>query len=322
MDIPDRVQRLFYDREFLIAFLTKKEQEFQTWFQALAAHAYGPDFEAVRAYGNQGDHNCDGRRISNGTIFQAYAPHHLVAAKLDAKIRDDFCGAVEHWPNMQNWVLVTNDERGLPPSTVKLLDDLRADNPTIDIKTWSKHELQRLTHEFSLADWRDVFGDVPSMADWSQMAAPHIKEILDDLEAREIEPGEEPLNPPSADKLERNSLSRDATTLLRAGREKERLVEQYLRRTPNVDLGERIAEAFRRRYAVLRDEGRSADEVFLALQEYAGGNEGPPTRQVAVLAVLSYYFERCDIFEDPVADQLSPADAECLRGASRAPEPA
>ena len=299
LDIPDRVQRLFYDREFLFAFLTKKEQDFQTWFQALAAHAYGSDFEAVRAYGNQGDHKCDGRRISTRTIFQVYAPHHLVAGTIEAKITDDFDGAAEHWPSMQNWVFVTNDERGLPPSTVKLLDELRDDNPAVLIETWSKHELQRLTHGFSLADWRDVFGDVPSMADWDRLAAPHIKEILDDLEGKEIEPGEEPLNPPSADKLDRNSLSPAVADLLRAGRRKEPLVEQYLRRTPSADLGERIAEAFRTRFTELLSEDSSPDEIFRALQEYAGGSEGPPTRQVAVLAVLSYYFERCDIFEDP-----------------------
>ena len=38
--------------------------------------------------------------------------------------------------------------------------------------------------------------------------------------------------------------------------------------------------------------------MFGHLQQYAGMG-GEPPRQAAVLAVLSYFFERCDIFEDP-----------------------
>ena len=36
------------------------------------------------------------------------------------------------------------------------------------------------------------------------------------------------------------------------------------------------------------------------LQHYAGTG-GEPKQQNAALAVLSYFFERCDIFEDPEA---------------------
>ena len=294
----DDVQRIFYDREFRHAFLTKRGEEFQTWFQELAEHAYGPDFEAVRPYGSQGDHKCDGRQISTATIFQAYAPDHLVAARAEAKIKDDFDGAVERWPNMRNWVLVTNQERGLPPSTVTLLDHLRDTNPNVSIKFWTQTELRRLTHQFSLMDWRDIFGDVPGQREWDAIAIPDVKEVLDDLDVRDPEPGQEPLRPPSADKLSRNELSAEAADLLRLRRRKEHVVEQYLRRTPKVDLGERIAETFRQLYARLRDRGTPPDEIFGTLQQHAGAKGGAPKRQAVGLAVLSYYFERCDIFED------------------------
>ena len=157
----DDVQRLFYDREFRHAFLTKKGEEFQAWFEELAGRAYGPDFEAVRSYGRQGDRKCDGRQVSNGTIFQVYAPDHMVAATVEAKIKADFHGAADHWPNMRKWVFVMNQERGLPPSTVRLLDQLRDASPNVAIEVWGQTELRRLTHEFSLWDWQEVFGDVP-----------------------------------------------------------------------------------------------------------------------------------------------------------------
>ena len=90
------------------------------------------------------------------------------------------------------------------------------------------------------------------------------------------------------------------------GRRKERLVETWFNRTPNVDMGERIAEAFRGRYAELKGTGRSADKIFTHLQQYAGTG-GDPAQQNAALAVLSYFFERCDIFED-LEKQSDPTD--------------
>lgn len=75
-------------------------------------------------------------------------------------------------------------------------------------------------------------------------------------------------------------------------------MEQYLHSTPKVDLGERIAETFRHLYAGLRDSGTPPDEIFGTLQQYAGAKGGTPKRQAVGLAILSYYFERCDVFED------------------------
>jgi hypothetical protein len=69
-------------------------------------------------------------------------------------------------------------------------------------------------------------------------------------------------------------------------------------------MGERIAEAYRRRYARLQASDRSADEIFAHLQQYAGSGR-EPKQQNAALAVLSYFFERCDIFEDPEGESDS-----------------
>ena len=48
----DAVPKMFFDMHFRIAFLEKKNIEFEDWFAKLASHAHGSDFEEVRAYGN------------------------------------------------------------------------------------------------------------------------------------------------------------------------------------------------------------------------------------------------------------------------------
>ena len=141
----DEVQEAFYRLLFREAFLEKKGTEFQDWFVRLAGYAFGSDFEAVRPYGKHGDFKCDGRRLSTGTIFQCYGPYQHTAALLEKKIADDFRGAREHWDTWMNeWVLVHNDTRGLPASSIRLIDDLRNEHPHVTINMWIEPKLQEL----------------------------------------------------------------------------------------------------------------------------------------------------------------------------------
>ena len=295
----DEVQAAFYRLMFRNAFLEKKGAEFQDWFARLVARAFGPDFEAVRPYGNRGDLKCDGRRISTGTIFQCYAPDKMKAARLNAKIEGDFVGAYENWGGaMVEWVLVHNHGGGLPASSGQLLDRLRQSHPEVTIEVWTEPALQKLADRLPLEDQQALFGFAPSKSGLETLAMADLQPVIHQLQFMDPEPGQEPLTPPSRNKLEKNRLSADAAALLRLGRRKEALVETWFTKNRRPDLGERIAEAFRRRYAQLNDGTRSADQVFGHLQQYAGVG-GEPARQAAVLAVLSYFFERCDIFEDP-----------------------
>ena len=305
----DVVQTAFYRLMFRNAFLEKKGTEFQDWFVRLAARAFGPDFEAVRPYGNRGDLKCDGRRISTGTVFQCYAPHDMKEGPLNAKIERDFMGAYENWgAKMAEWILVHNDDRGLPPSSIRLLDRLRHGHPEVKMEVWTEPKLQELADRLPLADQEGLFGFAPSKSGMETLEITALQPVIHQLQFMEPEPGGEPLTPPSVNKLEKNRLSADAASLLRVGRRKEALVETWFRKNRRPDLGERIAEAFRRRYAELSGGTKSADQVFGHLQQYAGMG-GEPARQAAVLAVLSYFFERCDIFEDPEEGSDTPDQA-------------
>lgn len=295
----DEIQTAFYRLQFRLAFLEKKGTEFQDWFARLAAHAFGPDFEAVRPYGRQGDLKCDGRRVSSRTIFQCYAPYETKETRLNAKIERDFVGACENWGDgIANWVLVHNDSQGLPASSLQLFDRLRGNSPDVTIELWTEAELRRLADRLPLADQQAMFGFAPSMTGLETLVMADLQPVIHQLQSMDPEPGEEPIKVPSVDKLEKNLISEDAAELLRVGRRKEALVEAWFRKDRRADLGERVAEAFRRRYAQLRESGRSPDEILGHLQQYAGMG-GNPGRQTAVLAVLSYFFERCDIFDDP-----------------------
>jgi hypothetical protein len=295
----DAVQQSFYILHFKAAFHEKKGTAFQDWFVQLAGHAHGADFEEVRPYGKQGDLKCDGRLVSIGAIFQVYAPYLMKDSELNAKIKEDFEGAILHWDGwLKTWIFVHNDARGLPPGVTQYLDALRTRNPKVKIEVWSEPELLSLLRRMDLASHQLMFGYAPSLAVVDRLAMQDLVPIIEALSRAEPSVTDPPLTPPSLQKLERNSLSSDAAVLLQMGRRKSDLVRTFFARGSRPDLGEHIAQAFREHYQTLKSLGLSADSIFRSLQEYAGGN-GDPQRQGAALAVVTYFFDACDIFEDP-----------------------
>ena len=200
---------------------------------------------------------------------------------------------------MAGWTFVHNDLEGLPASIVKQIERLRRQHPEVLIETWGYVELLQIKEKLGLAALEDVFGTVLARPDYESMDIGDLKQVIDSLEQEDSPPSTEPVTAPSAKKLEKNALSEDAAELLRIGRRKEALVERLLSRLPRPESGEQIAEAFRNRYQQLSKDGLSPDEVFCELYKFAGTSQVvPPRREAAVLTVLSYFFERCDIFED------------------------
>ena len=298
----DDTQRAFYGMKFENALLREKGKAFESLFARIIAHGFGGDFQPVRAYGSRGDLKCDGFRASDGTVFQCYAPDSTKLANLLAKIDEDFNGAVHEWgARMRRWEFVHNDVRGLPADAIRRLDDLRTANPNVEFAVLGEAELRRVAMDMQLHQLEDLFGVVPSQRTMERLDFAALRPVLAAIQRRD--PGAEPpMSAPSAQKLQRNALSEDAATLLRQGRRREKLVEEFFDAWPDPSFGEDIAEAFRAHYQALKFAGIGVEAIFTQLQGFAGGMEGEPAHQGAVLAVLSYFFERCDIFEDAPRD--------------------
>lgn len=296
----DDLQRSFFQMKFRIAFLERKGKAFEDLFSKIMGHAYPNDFQAVRPYGNRGDLKCDGYRVSDKTVFQSYGPGNLNLAKMLAKMDEDFNGAVAHWGvRMERWSFVHNEDDGLPADAIQKLIDLGAANPVVSLDQIGYPELFALVMALSVPQLEDLFGSVPTQRTMAQLDYETLRPVVTLIQ--KLNPDDNPpLSAPSPSKLNANALSDDAAELLRQGRRRESLVEQFFNDWPDPSFGEEIAQGFREQYQALKVEGLSADQIFTDLQTFAGGMYGTPSHQAAVLAVMSYFFERCDIFEDHI----------------------
>lgn len=291
----------WYGVNFENAFLKAKGDAFQTFFEQLMSRAYKADFMACRPWGNVGDRKNDGFLRSERRLFQVYAPLDLSEAKAMKKIAEDFAGALEHWgKHFDKWTFVHNACDGLPPHVQELLLETERKNPGIKIEPWSLEELRGVFRRLELADLQSWFNYTPPTAsEQANIGFEDIRIVLEDIAARES-PKDHAVMAVDPGKLKTNRLSSNVQILLTAGMSKAPLVKQFFDEWHQPTYGERMAKAFRARYEKLRGENPPLhpNQIFDELRLWTGGaNERSATRLASVLAVLAYFFERCDIFE-------------------------
>lgn len=295
MNLPDA----YYEQKFEIEFLRAKGDAFQTLFERLMGLAYKADFMACRPWGNQGDRKNDGFLKAERRLFQVYAPNEMDSAKAKTKIAEDFEGAKEHWgTHFDIWVFVHNATDGLPPHVQKLLLDFEAANPGLSLQPWCLEELRLIFRKLSVDDKASWFGLAPTDKTKISLGFGALQVVLERIAALPAPPMTDVKDVPTG-KIEANALSEAVAQLLKEGMIKSPLVGDFLSQTHDETLGERLAEAFKAEYRRLRG-GHTPNQIFADIQSWAGGNHrGAPEHELAVLTVIAYYFERCDIFEEP-----------------------
>jgi len=293
------LQRAMYEKEFVIRFLSSRGEQFQALFSQLMSKAYPTDFMPCRPWGKTGDQKNDGFLPSERRLFQVYAPDEMNAQKAIAKISEDFEGAKLHWEGkFDKWCFVHNAQRGLSPQIINVLLDLKNANPEISVEHWGFEELKVVFRKLSLEALSDWFGVVPTEETLSQVGFQELRTVLESISAKATQGTEEVKDVP-AGKIEANALSESVVLLIKAGMSKAPLVDQFFQQWYDETYGERIAKAFTAKYQALKTE-QTPSVIFSELQLWAGGGTNQtPEIQVAVLAVLAYFFERCDIYEEP-----------------------
>jgi hypothetical protein len=129
--------------------------EFQRLFENVIKRVR-PEFMQIRPYGNIGDRKCDGLFLADGTVFQVYSPDELKQAELQAKIEEDFDGAVANWKDLKKWVFVYNARRGLPPDIAATLGTQQAKHPTLTIESLSSDALWEMARGLTVQQRAEI----------------------------------------------------------------------------------------------------------------------------------------------------------------------
>lgn len=305
----DSVQRSYYEWKFHTEFGDSKGDAFQRLFEKLMSKVHLGDFRACRPWGSAGDRKCDGYLPSARILFQCYAPNELKDSSAIKKIKEDFEGAKTHWvKDFDEWTFVHNAPGGsLGPHIIKELNRLEAENPQIKISTFGYYELRAKFRQLSLQDLESWYGLAPTVEANRNLGYADLKAVLDHILVAPY-PESSEVKDVSRGKIEANLLSKSVADFLKNGMQKSKLVMEFFDNYNNPVYGEQIASAFKSQYSLLKDATPPLhpDKIYGELLAWAGGTANKePNHLVAVMAVLAYLFDRCDIFED--AKAVSPA---------------
>jgi hypothetical protein len=110
---------------------------------------------------------------------------------------------------------------------------------------------------------------------------------------------------PPARKMQHNSLTQSIATYYQMGQLRFHDIEAFINDATGWDVafGDRLKAGFVAQYDAFWDRGLRGDDLYIALAQWAaGGSQAAFDRQAAGVAILSYLFHVCDVFEPEPQD--------------------
>lgn len=298
----NQITKFHFEREFKLAYLTKKGNDFQNWFADIMELRFSGDFIRTRPWGCSGDRKNDGYLASKRILFQVYAPERIVESKALQKINEDFHGAKQYWKShFDTWVFVHNSDQGLTPKVLDRLLELNdAESPTV--KSWGREELYKVVFELTETELRRLFEGVPNEADIYDVKYENFKNVLESV-ARKSPVVDSEIQQVPFGKLDSNGLSDESKHFIKLGQRKSKYAGQFFRQWYDPRYGEEISASFKEEYRRLKNIGIPPDDIYSRLTLFTGLHRvTAPQDKMAVYALVAYFFEVCDIFENPLEE--------------------
>ena len=287
--------------QFRLAYAEKRASEFQTFVHRLFELAFPGDFTPVAPAGSEGDRKCDGLLPSQQRLFQVYAPKQFEKHKLLRKFKQDYEGAVEHWADQfRIWTFVHNSREGLPKYARDFLRESSAsgDSPHI-CEEWGYSTLLKIAMALPDEDLEDLLGAPLRPADFLVVEIADIVQLLRAIE--EIEPAQlGDVHPVPHDKMERNNFSAAYQDQIRQGMRRTDQVQRYLdEQILRPMYRDDLAARFKVKYTSLVNETYGPDDIVDELLAWMLPPAAGLNTHAAAVAIIAYFFEQCDIFENP-----------------------
>ena len=296
------MERALYALKFDLEFQSKRANEFQLFFNKIMNSRFPGDFIPTRTWGKEGDCKCDGYILSTGCFFQVYAPDELEKSVTIKKMTEDFLGAIEHWGDkIKTWVFVHNSRTGVPPFVLDQLLEFKKEHPEIGYTHLGKDEIKDIFFQISDAKIEEILGPVPTYADVNGLTMESIRQTLLGIESLNCNTeNDAPINPVSERKLQANGLSQDSKQLFELGMMKSNLVEKFFKQWHDPNCESYTAHEISSIYNAAKSDSLNPNEVFQRIFMTINESDTSDTkRMVSTLAVMAYFFQTCDIFEQP-----------------------
>jgi len=289
--------------------VTLSGQAFEDYVVKLLKQIH-PDFIEVDAMGSQGDGGCDGL-AEHGTILYACYGQRATEdtdGKTARKLNADLRRAVDQWSGFTTWRFVTNGHFGKKPANALLVlqEEFGSDatRPLI-LEVWRPDDLWWKAGD--LLTWQQFDRIIPGVPGAANVELEDMLPLIAALEAPVTSSanGLGQIRPVLPTKMDFNKLPDLAKEEFNEGRILAPRIDRWFAEQAEPGLRDATARTFRSLYEQARAVTADPREILGRLYRDLGGSDFDLStkRANAVYAVTAYFFDSCDIFEEPPADQ-------------------
>jgi hypothetical protein len=244
----------------------------------------------------------DGLLLSELKLYACYAPEVFDYDKVIDKFEGDLSKAIEkRGDQFETFVFVHNDLRGIHPAVSKAFPNFAAAHPDISLEIFGHRRFRDLLVTLSRESVEDILGrELPLKEMVYGAGIDELESLLDHLsELRVRQSDAAAIKPVSNRKLAYNDFSDEMRDDVRKAMIRSADIDHYY--ASRIDTTERdeVANAFRQEYFSIRETCDDSDQIVYYLEQFVMGNaHAPLKKRLATTAVISYFFQTCDIFED------------------------
>ena len=285
-------------------------QTFEDFFSSIMMKS-NPNFMQVKAYGRIGDRKNDGFDKTTGEYFQVFAPQdiHNSSTINDAttKLESDFKGLYDFWNDkypIKKYNFVVNDKyKGVPPPLYDKISELEGVYTDVEFNIFTAAKLEDIVLNMDIDAVNSILGYIVDIHT-AQLEYSALTEVIEHLmRMNDSSDSDNLLSVPDfEEKIVFNKLSDKVANMLRSASYQVGGLEAYFRCHSEVTKSEvqrKIVDCYKNA-ATLIDKtiDNYADLVFMKILDdiYPNGNV---SIRNAIMILMAYYFESCDIFEKP-----------------------
>lgn len=304
----------FEEQSFVRGILRRQLDElfgnaFERFFQNLMCARY-PDFIDVRTHGKLGDIGADGLSLHDGKLYACYAPEVPDASAVRGKFHDDLAKAIaKRGEQFDTFVFVHNDLRGVHPEISILLSQAHKSHPVLRFEQRGPQHLHRELCRLERDEIQELLGcEIPVSDRVYRIGLDDLEPLLTHLVTQRRQASSQaPAREVPPDKLDYNRLGPEDREEIISRMRFTHLVDEYYQHRRDVTERDEVAQGFNAYYQQVNAVYDDPSDVLWKLQEYIAGNaRGRREEERAVMVVLAYFFETCDIFEEPPTNWRSP----------------
>lgn len=280
-------------------------QAFEDIFTATMSY-FNKDFQSIKPWGNIGDRKNDGYIKTECEYYQVYAPEDIRKSYVDAvnKIKTDFNGLIKQWSPVNKFYFVINDKyKGVNADCEQVINQIKGSYSLEDARILTAKDLEDRVFSLSEDQIYTVVGYLPDPGNLKNIDYSILNEVISYIMNLPIDSEKEySITLPDLDeKIQFNNLSKITADYLYNGLMKVVYLEEYL--SNNSDY---VADSLRDKLSEIYKKQRdnfNGDSLFwnivnalspVAQQQY----------QSIVIIIMSKYFETCDIFEEPIKEDI------------------